>query len=68
MKLEQLLDRLKMDHLHDSLDTLCEHASKADLNYREFLDGGFGKNGTFYDHLAKILTGRAQNRVTPISR
>lgn len=38
MNLEQLLDRLKMEHLHASLDTLCEHASKADLNYREFLE------------------------------
>ena len=38
MNLDQLLDRLKMDHLHASLDTLCEHASKKDLNYREFLE------------------------------
>lgn len=37
MNLEQLLDRLKMDHLQAALDTLCEHASKQDLNYREFL-------------------------------
>ena len=27
-----------MDHLQASLDTLCEHASKKDLNYREFLE------------------------------
>ena len=38
MKLEQLLERLKMEHLQDSLDTLCEQASKNDLNYREFLE------------------------------
>jgi DNA replication protein DnaC len=38
MKLEQLMERLKMDHLQASLDTLCEHASKEDLNYREFLE------------------------------
>lgn len=38
MNLDQLLDRLKMDHLQASLDTLCEHASKQDLNYREFLE------------------------------
>lgn len=38
MNLDQLLDRLKMDHLQVSLDTLCEHASKKDLNYREFLE------------------------------
>ncbi|WP_152208723.1 IS21-like element helper ATPase IstB [Marinobacter changyiensis] len=38
MNLDQLLERLKMDHLQASLDTLCEHASKKDLNYREFLE------------------------------
>ncbi|QNI03234.1 ATP-binding protein [Halomonas sp. SH5A2] len=38
MALEQLLDRLKMEHLQASLDSLCEHASKQDLNYREFLE------------------------------
>ena len=38
MMLEQLLHRLKMDHLQASLDSLCEHASKQDLNYREFLE------------------------------
>jgi DNA replication protein DnaC len=38
MNLDQLLDRLKMDHLQASLDTLCEHASKKNLNYREFLE------------------------------
>jgi DNA replication protein DnaC len=38
MTLEQLLDRLKMDHLQATLDSVCEHASKQDLNYREFLE------------------------------
>ncbi|OLO12731.1 AAA family ATPase [Chromohalobacter japonicus] len=38
MALEQLLSRLKMEHLQASLDSLCEHASKQDLNYREFLE------------------------------
>lgn len=38
MALEQLLNRLKMEHLQASLDSLCEHASKQDLNYREFLE------------------------------
>lgn len=38
MALDQLLSRLKMDHLQASLDSLCEHASKQDLNYREFLE------------------------------
>lgn len=38
MKLEHLLDRLRMDHLQSSLDTLCEQASKGELNYREFLE------------------------------
>lgn len=37
MQLEQLLERLKMEHLQATLDSLCEHASKEDLNYREFL-------------------------------
>nr|WP_281378355.1 IS21-like element helper ATPase IstB [Halomonas organivorans] len=36
--MDQLLSRLKMDHLQASLDSLCEHASKQDLNYREFLE------------------------------
>jgi len=38
MALEQLFSRLKMEHLQASLDSLCEHASKQDLNYREFLE------------------------------
>lgn len=38
MNLEQLLDRLKMEHLASALDSLCEQASKKDLNYREFLE------------------------------
>ncbi|ATG73705.1 MULTISPECIES: IS21-like element helper ATPase IstB [Zobellella] len=38
MNLAQLLDRLKMEHLQASLDSLCEHASKKELNYREFLE------------------------------
>ncbi|MBS97891.1 MAG: AAA family ATPase [Oceanospirillaceae bacterium] len=38
MNLDQLLDRLKMDHLQAAVDSLCEHAGKQDLNYREFLE------------------------------
>lgn len=38
MNLAQLLERLKMEHLQASLDSLCEHASKKELNYREFLE------------------------------
>lgn len=38
MTLDTLLERLKMDHLQSCLDTVCEHASKQDLNYREFLE------------------------------
>lgn len=38
MALEQLLDRLKIEHLQASLNSLREHASKQDLNYREFLE------------------------------
>ena len=37
MELAQLLEKLKLDYLIDSLDTLCDQASKKDLGYREFL-------------------------------
>jgi DNA replication protein DnaC len=37
MELMTLIKRLKLDYLQDSLDVLCEQASKKDLNYREFL-------------------------------
>ena len=36
-QLTTLVNRLKLEHLADNLDTLCEQASKKDLNYREFL-------------------------------
>jgi DNA replication protein DnaC len=31
------MEKLKMDHLAGQLDSLCEQASKRDMNYREFL-------------------------------
>ncbi len=37
MELNGLLQKLKMEHLSDNLDSLCEQAGKRDLNYREFL-------------------------------
>ncbi|MEW8333584.1 MAG: ATP-binding protein, partial [Candidatus Thiodiazotropha sp.] len=37
MELTGLMDKLKMDHLAHQLDSLCEQASKRDMNYREFL-------------------------------
>lgn len=37
MELVGLLEKMKMDHLADRLDTVCEEASKRDLGYREFL-------------------------------
>lgn len=37
MQLTSLMGKLKMDYLPDSLDSLCEQASKKDWNYREFL-------------------------------
>ena len=37
MQLAGLLEKMKMEHLAASLDSLCEHASKRDLGYREFL-------------------------------
>lgn len=41
MELNTLLSKLKLDYLSDSLDTLCEQASKKDLGYREFLQEVF---------------------------
>lgn len=37
MQLDALLEKMKMDHLESQLESLCEQASKRDLNYREFL-------------------------------
>jgi len=37
MQLSELCSKLKFDHLPAQLDTLCEQASKRELNYREFL-------------------------------
>jgi DNA replication protein DnaC len=37
MELTGLMDKLKMEHLAGQLDSLCEQASKRDMNYREFL-------------------------------
>ena len=36
-----LMMRLKLEYLADALDTLCEQASKQELNYREFLETVF---------------------------
>ena len=41
MELSNLMSKLKLDYLPDSLDTLCEQASKNDLGYREFLQEVF---------------------------
>lgn len=37
MQLPGLIEKLKLDYIGDTLDTLCEQASKKDLSYREFL-------------------------------
>lgn len=37
MELTALLDKLKMEALHDQLDAVCEQAAKKDLDYRAFL-------------------------------
>lgn len=37
MQLDALLEKMKMDHLGSQLESLCEQASKRDLNYKEFL-------------------------------
>lgn len=37
MQLEGLLEKLKMDYLAQQLETVCEQASRKDLNFKEFL-------------------------------
>lgn len=37
MQLVSLLKKMKMDHLGDQLDSVCEQAAKKDLGYKEFL-------------------------------
>lgn len=37
MQLDALFDKLKLDHLPERLDTVCEQAAKRDLDYRGFL-------------------------------
>jgi len=37
MRLNLLLERMKMDYLAAQLDAICEQAAKKDLGYREFL-------------------------------
>jgi len=37
MQLDGLFEKMKMDHLGAELESLCEQASKRDLNYKEFL-------------------------------
>ena len=37
MELNTLLERMKMEHIALQIDTICEQASKKDLDYREFL-------------------------------
>ena len=37
MELDGLLSKLKMEHLTDQLDTVCEEAAKRELDYKAFL-------------------------------
>src|SRR5512138_463515 len=37
MELENLLERLRLEHLENQLDTVCEQASQRQLNYKDFL-------------------------------
>jgi len=37
MELENLLDKLRMDHLEAQLDTVCEQAAEKQLDYKTFL-------------------------------
>ncbi|MCL4872220.1 MAG: IS21-like element helper ATPase IstB [Anaerolineae bacterium] len=38
MQLTHLLEKLKLDHLEARLDTLCEQAAAAELDYKSFLE------------------------------
>jgi len=42
MQLVSLLEKLKMEHLLATLDSLCEQASKKNLGYKEFLTEALG--------------------------
>jgi hypothetical protein len=37
MELENLLTKLKMDHLEAQIDAVCEQASQRQLDYKSFL-------------------------------
>ena len=37
MELDNLLDKLKMDHLESQIDTVCEQAAQKQLDYKAFL-------------------------------
>lgn len=38
MELENLLERLRLEHLENQLDAVCEQASQRQLNYKDFLE------------------------------
>src|SRR5919108_491212 len=40
MELENLLDKLKLDHLEHQLDAVCEQAANQQLDYKTFLVWG----------------------------
>ena len=37
MQLVSLMEKMKMGHLSDQLDVVCEQAAKRELDYKEFL-------------------------------
>ncbi len=37
MELENLLEKLKLDHLENQLDAVCEQAAQRQLDYKNFL-------------------------------
>lgn len=37
MELDNLLEKLKLDHLERQLDAVCEQAAQRQLNYKDFL-------------------------------
>jgi hypothetical protein len=47
MELENLLERLRLEHLENQLDAVCEQASQRQLNYKDFLAQALQPLGTW---------------------
>ena len=63
-RLENLLDKLKLDHLENQLDAVCEQAAQRQLDYKDFLaqalqtewQGRFQRNTEARLKLARLST------------